>query len=110
MLLDPAPHRARGTAFGTTDEQHLLNVPAGGMSALPEEPGPLRRLAGPPPPRPAAEPGAFAPRAEWARYLDETLELAYTGDVPLVLRHLRVRATGLRRDGSGVRSRPTTAR
>ena len=39
VLLDPAAYRARGTAFGTVDERHLLNVPAGAMSALPEEPG-----------------------------------------------------------------------
>ena len=39
VLVDPAPYRPRGTAFGTTDRQHLLNVPAGGMSALPEDPG-----------------------------------------------------------------------
>ena len=44
----------------------------------------------------------FAPRAEWARYLDETLATAFAGDVPLGLRHLRVRATGVRRDGAGV--------
>jgi len=39
VLVDPVLHRARGTAFGTTDPQHLLNVAAGGMSALPEDPG-----------------------------------------------------------------------
>src|SRR6478609_5523298 len=89
VLLDPAPYRARGTAFGTTDELHLLNVPAGGMSALPEEPGHYVAWRARRHPDLLAEPGAFAPRAEWGRYLDETLELAYGGEVPLGLRHLR---------------------
>lgn len=102
VLLDPAAYRARGTAFGTTDERHLLNVPAGGMSALPEEPGHFVAWRARNHPELLPEPGVFAPRAEWARYLDETLDCAYSGDVPLGLRHLRVRAAGVRRDGSGV--------
>ena len=73
-LLDPAPYRARGTAFGTTDERHLLNVPAGGMSALPEDPGHFVAWRARHHPGAAAEPDVFAPRAEWARYLDETLD------------------------------------
>ncbi len=101
-LLDPAPYRARGTAFGTTDERHLLNVPAVGMSALPEDPGHFVAWRARQHPDRAPEPGAFAPRAEWGRYLDETLEQACGGALPLRLRHLRVRATGLRRDRSGV--------
>ena len=102
VLLDPAAYRARGTAFGTTDERHLLNVPAGAMSALPEEPGHFVAWRARHHPELLPEPGVFAPRAEWARYLDETLGCAYAGDVPLGLRHLRVRAAGVRRDGSGV--------
>ena len=102
VLLDPAAYRARGTAFGTTDERHLLNVPAGGMSALPEEPGHFVAWRARHHPELLPEPGVFAPRAEWARYLEETLDCAYSGDVPLGLRHRRVRAAGVRRDGSGV--------
>ena len=102
VLLDPAAYRARGTAFGTIDERHLLNVPAGGMSALPEEPGHFVAWRARHHPELLPEPYVFAPRTEWARYLDETLGGAYDGDVPLGLRHLRVRAAGVRRDGSGV--------
>src|SRR5690242_18434555 len=39
VVVDPADLLARGVAFGTTDDGHLLNVPASGMSALPEDPG-----------------------------------------------------------------------
>ncbi len=111
VLLDPAAHRARGTAFGTLDERHLLNVPAGAMSALPEEPGHFVAWRARQHPELLPEPGVFAPRLEWARYLDETLGAAYGGDVPLGLRHLRVRAVGsAARRVRGPRSPPTTPR
>ena len=35
----PRTAPAAGTAFGTTDDEHLLNVPAAGMTALPQDPG-----------------------------------------------------------------------
>src|SRR3954451_7925962 len=101
-LLDPATYCARGIAFGTVDERHLLNVPAGAMSALPEEPGHFVAWRARYHPDLLPEPGVFAPRAEWARYLEETLRAAYGGDVPLGLRHLRVRGDEVRRDGAGV--------
>src|SRR4051812_23393721 len=102
VLLDPALHRARGTAFGTTDSQHLLNVPAGGMSALPEDPGHFVAWRARQHPELMTEPGVFAPRVDWGRYLDETLSRTLAHDEHVSLRHLRVRAVGLRRDDSGV--------
>src|SRR5262249_251915 len=48
------------------------------------------------------EPGVFAPRVDWGRYLDETLDQAISADDTISLRHLRVRATGVRRDDAGV--------
>ncbi|MGW0564848.1 FAD/NAD(P)-binding protein [Streptomyces sp. NPDC003016] len=36
-LVDPAPRSGPGVAYATTDPRHLLNVPAGRMSALPED-------------------------------------------------------------------------
>jgi uncharacterized NAD(P)/FAD-binding protein YdhS len=102
VLVDPALHRARGTAFGTTDPQHLLNVVAGGMSALPEDPGHFVAWRARQHPELMTEPGFFAPRVDWGRYLDETLDQAFAGDDDISLRHLRVRATGVRRDDAGV--------
>jgi uncharacterized NAD(P)/FAD-binding protein YdhS len=102
VLVDPALHRARGTAFGTTDPQHLLNVAAGGMSALPEDPGHFVAWRARQHPELMTEPGVFAPRVDWGRYLDETLGQAFAADDAISLRHLRVRATGLRRDDAGV--------
>ena len=45
-LIDPALTTGRGVAYSTTDLSHVLNVPAARMSALPDRPGPLRRVAG----------------------------------------------------------------
>ena len=47
--------------------------PAGGMSALPEDPGHFVAWRARQHPELMTEPGVFAPRVEWARYLDETL-------------------------------------
>src|SRR5271165_1981632 len=38
VLIEKGPQFARGLAYGTSCDRHLLNVPAGLMSALPEEP------------------------------------------------------------------------
>ncbi|HEX4686344.1 MAG TPA: FAD/NAD(P)-binding protein, partial [Nocardioides sp.] len=102
VLVDPALHRARGTAFGTTDRQHLLNIVASGMSALPEEPGHFVTWRARQHPELTTEPGVFAPRLEWGRYLDETITQALAGDEQIGLRHLRTRAIGIRRDDAGV--------
>jgi uncharacterized NAD(P)/FAD-binding protein YdhS len=102
VLIDPVLHRARGTAFGTTDPQHLLNVAAGGMSALPEDPGHFVAWRARQRADLVTEPASFAPRVEWGRYLDETITEAYPGGEPIGLRHVRARATGIRRDDSGV--------
>jgi uncharacterized NAD(P)/FAD-binding protein YdhS len=102
-LVDPAPYRSRGTAFGTTDPTHLLNVPASGMSALPEDPGHFVGWRAQHHPDLLAEPAVFAPREQFGRYLDETLSAAFGEDPSLRLRHSRVRAVGIRRTGEGIR-------
>lgn len=61
-----------GVAFSTPDARHLLNVTAGGMSALPDRPEHfltwLRRRD------PRAHAGTFAPRQAYGAYLRELLE------------------------------------
>src|SRR3954447_11252481 len=95
-LLDPTDRWGRGTAFGTVDDQHLLNVPAAGMSALPEDPSNFVQWR-------AGEAYEFAPRREYGRYLDELLTTTLaTSLVNTTVRHLRVRAAGLRRAPQGV--------
>src|SRR6187402_3540649 len=73
VLVEPEDRWARGVAFGTSDDAHLLNVPAQGMSALPEDPAHFvawrdREEGGV-----RTDPYTFAPRRQFARYLDETL-------------------------------------
>lgn len=108
LLVDPADRWGRGVAFGTPEEEHLLNVPASGMSALPEDPGHFVAWAGsqglhgrdglgtP------CDPSAFLSRRRFGLYLDDTLthELA-ASDGPAVLRHLRDEARGVARSASG---------
>lgn len=96
VLVDPAARWARGVAFGTDDERHLLNVPAAGMSALPEDPSHFvawRRRQGP---TAEGDSYCFAPRQEFSRYLDETLSAALRDASGVVgLEHRRRRAVGV---------------
>ncbi|MCM0619778.1 FAD/NAD(P)-binding protein [Nocardioides bruguierae] len=97
-LLDPAPRWARGVAFGTDDEEHLLNVPAAQMSVLGDDPGHfvawLEQHG-----RPSeAQPHAFVPRRRWAAYLDACLSAeAGTAAETVRVRHRHLRATALTR-------------
>ena len=72
------------------------------MSALPEDPGHFVAWRARQHPELMTEPGVFAPRVDWGRYLDETVPRPSRMTSPVGLRHLRVRATGIRRDDSGV--------
>jgi uncharacterized NAD(P)/FAD-binding protein YdhS len=102
VLVDPVDRWARGTAFGTTHDQHLLNVPAAGMSALPEEPGHFVAWRRREHQTRTTSPYDFAPRREFARYLDETLSETLTAGLGQVgVRHVRTRAVGLRTLSSG---------
>ncbi len=70
LLCDGSGRLARGVAYSTTEPAHLLNVPAGKMSAWPDEPGHfadwlVRRGEG------AA--ATFAPRQDFGAYVGEQL-------------------------------------
>lgn len=75
LVIDPSSALGAGTAFGTRDEAHLLNVPASGMSALPEDPAHFvawrRRTC-----TQTAGSDEFAPRRSYAHYLDHTVRAA----------------------------------
>lgn len=72
VLIDRSPVPARGAAYGTPTDIHLLNVPAARMSALPDEPGHFLNWAGVRAGR-EVEPGAFLPRRLYGAYLGELL-------------------------------------
>ena len=102
-LVDPADRWGRGAAYGTIDDQHLLNVPASGMSALPEEPGHFVAWRSHDEPDEASDGYAFASRRQFARYLEATLSDAVAGAAGEIgLRHARTRCVGIRRTAAGI--------
>ena len=72
VLVDPAPTTGRGAAYSTSDERHLLNVPASGMSAFPRDPEHFFRWV-----RthhdPLAQPQDFVPRRVYGDYVHSLL-------------------------------------
>ncbi len=97
-LVDPAPTTGRGPAYSTTDERHLLNVPASGMSAFPRDPEHFFRWV-----RnhhdPQAQPQDFVPRAAYGDYVQGLLQTAteYPGNARLERRQEAV--AGIERRG-----------
>jgi uncharacterized NAD(P)/FAD-binding protein YdhS len=95
-VLDAAGAFARGVAYSTEEPVHLLNVPAGRMSAIPEQPSHLLAwLAGR---GEAPDPEAFIQRRLYGAYLGELLQAAGSR----VERRMD-RATALVPDGDRVR-------
>jgi uncharacterized NAD(P)/FAD-binding protein YdhS len=86
LLVDPA-EPGRGVAYSTHDPRHLLNVPAGGLSAHPDQPDHfvrwLRREVWH-----RARPDDFAPRAEYGRYLADALAAAPDVELERVTRRV----------------------
>src|ERR1700750_1511106 len=73
ILIDRRPEFGLGLAYSTPSLRHLLNVPAGKISALPDQPDHflnwLRRNHDP-----AATEKTFAPRAIFGRYIQSLLK------------------------------------
>jgi uncharacterized NAD(P)/FAD-binding protein YdhS len=71
-IVEPREDLGRGLAYSTSFDDHLLNVPAGKMSALPDLPDHfldwLRARDWP-----GAAPGYFAPRRVYGEYLSDVL-------------------------------------
>jgi uncharacterized NAD(P)/FAD-binding protein YdhS len=74
-VVDRGPVPSRGVAYSTKYDCHLLNVPAGNMSALPEDPDHFLRWA-----RtnfaPSVQATSFLPRPVYGRYVASLLEEA----------------------------------
>lgn len=78
LLCGGASAVGRGIAYATPWPMHLLNVPAGNLSALPDDPDHFVRFLGHPPPGvgtlgSAADPRTFAPRMTYGAYLEHVL-------------------------------------
>ncbi|MEW2508375.1 FAD/NAD(P)-binding protein [Amycolatopsis sp. NPDC047767] len=94
VVLVESADRPGGVAYSTSDERHLLNVPAGRMGADEEDPdGFVRWLRH----RRPVEPGDFVPRGQFGRYLEDYLRAC--GDAaPGRLRRVRDRAVSVDAD------------
>jgi len=83
LLFEKGPRFARGLAYGTSCDRHLLNVPAGLMSALPDEPSHfldwLRDRDQ------AAHSGTFASRRVYGDYLQDLLHSVSQPGMPVEL-------------------------
>ncbi|SEE08586.1 Uncharacterized NAD(P)/FAD-binding protein YdhS [Streptomyces sp. TLI_105] len=94
ILVDPAPEAGRGTAYATEVPEHRLNVPVGGMSCYPDDPGHFRRWLcrhG----ESTVTAADFASRYRYGSYLADTLGRAIiTAHGTVSVRRLRTRAVG----------------
>lgn len=76
-VFERRPRHGPGVAYGACDAEHLLNVPAGRMGAMPDRPGDYHQwLERREPGRFGA--GDFTPRSLYGRYLLDTIEAVVT--------------------------------
>ncbi|HWI84857.1 MAG TPA: FAD/NAD(P)-binding protein [Sphingomonas sp.] len=98
-LIERRAETGRGVAYSAAHPDHLLNVRAGNMSALPEEPDHFAHWLGRRHPELA---GGFAPRLVYGDYLGELLSEARAAS-PDRLRIVQGEAVGLEAEGEGWR-------
>jgi uncharacterized NAD(P)/FAD-binding protein YdhS len=100
LLVDRAGDFARGIAYRTRDESHLLNVPAGRMSALAEDEGHflawLKRQVR------SAGPDTYALRRLYGNYLSELLSLTERAFPGVVLERRQTEVQGLEETEAGL--------
>jgi len=98
-LIERRDAAARGVAYSAAHPDHLLNVRAGNMSALPQDPDHFARWLETRHPELA---GGFAPRLVYGDYLAELLDDARRA-APERLALVQNEAIDLKRDGEGWR-------
>ncbi|URW76863.1 FAD/NAD(P)-binding protein [Sphingomonas donggukensis] len=98
-LIERSGTPGKGLAYGAAHASHVLNVRAGNMSALPDDPGHFVRWLEA---RGVADaPTAFIPRLTYGEYLREQLAAAQAA-APERLTIVRGDVTGLHHDGRAV--------
>lgn len=108
-LVDPAERCGPGLAFGACEPMHLLNVPAGRMSALPDEPDNFLRWLEAlrhSPDRGTLVPrnltaDSFVSRRLFGEYVTELLATT-RAQSPVPYRHIMATATNVERDGDRI--------
>jgi uncharacterized NAD(P)/FAD-binding protein YdhS len=98
-IVGKAPHPARGVAYSTKHGCHLLNVPAGNMSALSGDPGHFLRWA-----RshysPETQTDSFLPRAVYGQYIEFLVKESAERDSERRLSWIQEEAVSLRHNGN----------
>jgi len=90
-VVEPRNALGEGIAYSTQDEGHVLNVPAGRMSAFMDQPEHFMQWLG-------CDKNTFAPRRVYARYLQETLQSLDLSKIKL--RHLQDNAISVAQEGA----------
>jgi uncharacterized NAD(P)/FAD-binding protein YdhS len=105
-VVDKGPLPGRGLAYGTQNPRLLLNVPAGNMSALAEDPDHFLRWAqanyGEP-----VQASTFLPRPFYGRYLGSVLEKALGDGTPRKLRWIQGEVSSVTHERSSLEVRLT---
>jgi uncharacterized NAD(P)/FAD-binding protein YdhS len=109
-IFEEMPQLGRGVAYGTSESQHLLNVPIERMGAWSDEPGHFSswllnnpNLWTPNFPEYHPTTGSFAPRGLYGLYLGELLRETHQNSEPQVkLEHIREKAIQIAEDNSGI--------
>jgi uncharacterized NAD(P)/FAD-binding protein YdhS len=90
-IVEPRNVLGEGIAYSTQDEGHVLNVPAGRMSAFMDHPEHFMQWIG-------CDKNTFAPRRAYARYLQETLQSLDLSKINL--RHIQDKAISVAQEGA----------
>ncbi len=85
-IYEPRLQLGEGVAYSTHDPQHVLNVPADGMSAFPDQPQHFTQWAG-------VHGDAFVERHRYANYLRETLQSHIQRTPHVAVEHRREHVT-----------------
>jgi uncharacterized NAD(P)/FAD-binding protein YdhS len=101
-IIEPRERLGLGLAYSTPFDQHLLNVPADDMTALPAQRSHfldwLRARH-----HRHARADSFAPRRLYGEYLNGLLQEATAGGADTRFSHIRAEAVGFGPDGKGAR-------
>ncbi|MGA7235671.1 MAG: FAD/NAD(P)-binding protein, partial [Bryobacteraceae bacterium] len=99
-IIEPRSKLGRGLAYSTQFDEHLLNVPAGKMSAMPDAPDHFLRwlkthgFAG-------ATAATFAPRRVYGEYLEDVLNAEMRARDCRNFRHICAEVLDIGADGGG---------
>lgn len=90
-IIEPQQRLGEGVAYSTQDDTHLLNVPAGGMSAYSDDPQHFAAWAG-------CAPDAFVARHRYAAYLRSELATAVAASRTAHMQHVCDTAVAISHD------------